>query len=243
MAWMWSCWCWGGRGGCTPGASLTQEGLRVDMHYAGQEVGERLSRPRLCQADQVTPQQRHGPPLGLDGRRLLEPRLQHFCQHVLCAAQPMCGLVRRVLQWQSVWLGWAAVEWAGAASRTWEGCLVERGDRLGYAFTVDVDLPGLAVAVDLLVGASGDKGVLMVEVFLKRGQVAEVLTGQADAVQITAGLESSPSPSIVATPAPSMIPAPAPATSVVPTPATSVRAGPAKLMGAGGRSEPRSIAI
>ena len=64
---------------------LTEVGLRVDVHDGWQQVGKRLAGARLGQADQVAPQQRHGPPLRLDGGRLCEARLEHLLQHVRCS--------------------------------------------------------------------------------------------------------------------------------------------------------------
>ncbi len=78
--------------GCKPSYQRLRRGqrtkvrLRVDVHDGRQQVGERLARASLGEADQVAPLQRHWPALRLDGRRLAEARAHDLRQDVLCAA-------------------------------------------------------------------------------------------------------------------------------------------------------------
>jgi hypothetical protein len=63
-------------------AHRTKEGLRVDVHDGGQQIRKRLARTRLGDADEVAPEQRHGPPLRLNGRGFLEASAFHLIKNI-----------------------------------------------------------------------------------------------------------------------------------------------------------------
>lgn len=69
---------------------------------------------------------------------------------------------------------------------TWEGGLVKGGAGLWHALPLHVDVPQLAVRLHVLRRPPCDRWVLVVEVLLEHGQVAEVLRRQLDGVDVVA---------------------------------------------------------